>query len=112
MRTRLVITLLLGLALSGAWGCGGANDELSASDAAAQLRAAPGFTTREGSLIGRQLVEVQVVRRIGRSSTEVEFTWRDAPLPPGQTSPIKSSAALFRKQADGRWMLQSLYKVD
>ena len=78
MRTGLALTLVLGLALGGAWACS-RSDELTADDAAAALAANPNFTTRERSLTGRKLVEVVAVRRIGRSSTEVEFTWRDAP---------------------------------
>lgn len=112
MKTWLALALVLGLALVGAWACDGRGDELAADDAAAVLSANPNFTTRERSLTGRKLVEVLAVRRIGRSSTEVEFTWRDSPLPPGRTSPLKTSMALFRKQEEGRWMLASLYKVD
>jgi hypothetical protein len=111
MKRWLALALVLGLAAGGGWACR-SSDELTADDAAAALSASPGFTTREGSLTGRQLVEVRSVRRIGRSSTEVEFTWRDFPLPPGQTAPLRTSAALFRMQEDGRWMLASLYKVD
>ena len=112
MKAWLALALVLGLALGGAWACGGRGDELAADDAAAALSGNPSFTTRERSLTGRKLVEVLAVRRIGRSSTEVEFTWRDSPLPPGQTSPLRTSMALFRKQEEGGWMLASLYKVD
>jgi hypothetical protein len=112
MKAWLALALVLGLALGGGWACGGRGDELTAGDAAAALSGDPNFTTRERSLTGRKLVEVLAVRRIGRSSTEVEFTWRDSPLPPGQPAPLRTSAALFRMQDDGRWMLTSLYKVD
>jgi hypothetical protein len=111
MKTWLALALVAGLTLCGASACRGRGDELSAADAAEALKSEPGFTTREGSLIGRQLVEVTLVRRIGRSSTEVEFTWRDHPLPPGQTGPLKTSMALFRMSDEGRWSLASLYKV-
>jgi len=112
MKAWLALALVLGLAVGGPWACGGRGDQLTADDAAAALSANPSFTTREGSLTGRRLVEVLGVRRIGRSSIEVEFTWRDFPLPPGQASPLRTSMALFRTQEDGRWMLASLYKVD
>jgi hypothetical protein len=111
MKTWLALALALGLAAGGAWACS-RSDALTADDAAAALAGNPGFTTRERSLTGRKLVEVVGVRRIGRSSTEVEFTWRDSPLPPGQTAPLRTSMALFRKTDEGRWMLASLYKVD
>ena len=111
MKVWLVLALVAGLTLCGPSACRGRGDELSAADAADAIASESGFATREGSRIGRQLVEVTMVRRIGRSSTEVEFTWRDHPLPPGQTGPLKTSMALFRMSDDGRWRLASLYKV-
>jgi len=111
MKTRLALALVAGLMLCGVSACRGRGDGLSAADAAQALASEPGFTTREGSLTGRQLVEVTMVRRIGPSSTEVEFTWRDHPLPPGQPGALKTSMALFRMSEEGRWMLASLYKV-
>lgn len=111
MLTRVLAAVLLGCVLF-AGGCGGPSDELSPAAAAQALRTSPGFTTREGSLVGRQLVEVLVVRRLARTATEVEFTWRDFPLPPGQAAPLRTSLALFRIQEDGTWMLTSLYKVE
>ena len=112
MRTWLVMALVVGLALGVASACRGLGDGLSAADAAAALNATPGFTTREGSLVGRRLVEVTMVRRIGRSSTEVAFTWRDHPLGPGETGALKTSMALFRISDEGRWELAAFYKVD
>jgi hypothetical protein len=103
----LVALLILGTAA-----CRASRGELSADAAAEALRANPGFSTRQGSLVGRQLVEVLAVRRIGQSSTEVEFTWRDAPVEPGRTAPLRSSMALFRRHPEQGWVLTSLYKVD
>jgi len=109
---RLVIVLVL-LAWSSACATG---DELSVTEAEAGLRASPTFTTRAGSVIGRELVEVVAIRRIGSSSTEVEFTWRDA-VPPkrdeaGKADSLHTSMALFRLRSDGVWSLNSLYKVN
>lgn len=112
MKTRwLAFLLIAGVALGASASCR-ATDELTPAEAADALRASPGFTVRERSLVGRKLEQVLVVRRIGNSSTEVEFTWRDAPLPPGETSPLKTSMALFRKDDEGRWALAAFYKVD
>ena len=111
MKRWVAAVLVVGLALGGAWACR-RSDDLSAAEAAEALNATPGFTTREGSLTGRRLVEVLGVRRIGRSSTEVEFTWRDYPLPPGQTGPLKTSMVLFRKDDDNRWAVTAFYKVN
>jgi hypothetical protein len=110
--TRISVVVLLGCMLLTAGACGSRSDDLSRADAAQALRRAPDFAVRQGSLVGRQLVEVLAVRRIGRESSEVEFTWRDTPLPPGQPSPLRTSMALFRIQEDGAWMLTSLYKVE
>jgi hypothetical protein len=94
--------------------CGGSEfPDLSPEAAAAGLRSSPNFTTRPGSAVGRELIEVLAVRRIGRSSTEVEFTWRDTPAAPGQVvTTVKTSMALFRVRDDGTWGLSSLYKVN
>ena len=93
-------------------GCGG-SDTLTPQDAARTIRNSPTFGQRAGSLAGRELVEVLTVRRLGRDSAEIEFTWRDAPAPPGGSArPIKPAMALFRRTADGTWVLASLYKVD
>ena len=87
--------------------------DLSEASAADALRAAPQFTTRSHSPVGRELVEVVAVRRIGRSSTEVEFTWRDTAAPVGETvAPLRTSMALFRLRDEGVWALASLYKVN
>jgi hypothetical protein len=109
---RLAIALVL-LAWSSA--CAG-GDELSVTEAEAGLRSSPTFTTREGSVIGRELVEVVAIRRIGSSSTEVEFTWRDA-VPAtrdhaDRANALHTSMALFRLRSDGVWSLNSLYKVN
>jgi hypothetical protein len=109
---RLVIVFVLL-----AWSCACASgDELSVTEAEAGLRASPTFTTREGSVIGRELVEVVAIRRIGNTSTEVEFTWRDAAPPrrarADQANPLHTSMALFRLRSDGVWSLNSLYKVN
>jgi hypothetical protein len=112
MRIWLVMALAAGLTLGAGSACRGRGDDLSAADAAAALSATPGFTTRDGSLVGRRLVEVTMVRRIGRSSTEVAFTWRDYPMPPGETGALKTSMALFRVSDEGRWELAAFYKID
>jgi hypothetical protein len=112
MKRWLALALVVGLALGGASACRRADDELTPSAAAEALSTNVGFTTREKSLVGRRLEAVLAVRRIGLSSTEVEFTWRDYPLPPGQTGPVKTSAALFRKDDEGRWALAAFFKVD
>lgn len=80
-------------------------------EAEAALRS-PAFTVREDSSIRRELVEVLYVRRIGDTSTEVEFTWRDNPTPQGQAPRIRTSMALFRNRDGQQWVLTSLYKVD
>lgn len=85
---------------------------LTAPEAAAALRTSPGFLTREDSPVGRELVDVLFVRRIARTATEVEFTWRDV-LPDGRRSPtLRTSLALFRNTDGRQWVLRSLYKVD
>jgi hypothetical protein len=87
--------------------------DLTPAEAADGLRSSPTFTTRPGSAVGRVLIEVLAVRRIGRSSTEVEFTWHDTPAAPGQpVTTVKTSMALFRVREDGTWGLSSLYKVN
>lgn len=84
---------------------------LTVREAEAALRS-PAFTMREDSSIRRELVEVLYVRRIGDTSTEVEFTWRDNPTPQGQAPSIRTSMALFRNRDGQQWVLTSLYKVD
>ncbi len=87
--------------------------DLRPEDAAAALRTEPGFTTREHSPVGRELMQILAVRRIGRSSCEVEFTWKDTVPPVGQrTASLRTSMGLFRLQEDGRWRLTSLFRVD
>jgi hypothetical protein len=112
MKRSVAVLLVLGLALGSTSACRRARDEVSPAHAAAELASTSGFATRPNSPVGRRVVEVLAVRRIGRSSIEVEFTWQDYPLPPGQTSPIRASMALFRKGEDGQWRVTSLYKVD
>ena len=113
MKRWLALALVVGLALGGAWACRRADDELTAADggggAQHQCRAS---RHARGRSSGRRLEAVLAVRRIGLSSTEVEFTWRDYPLPPGQTGPLKTSVALFRKDDEGRWALAAFFKVD
>jgi hypothetical protein len=90
-------------------------DELSVTEAEAGLRSSPTFTTREGSTVGRELVDIVAIRRIGKISTEVEFRWRDTqPAKPDKAgaSPLHTSMALFRLRSDGVWSLNSLYKVN
>jgi len=111
MKTWLALGVMIGLVLGGASACRRGGDDLTAAEAAAVLRGSTDFTARAGSLVGRRLEDVVVVRRIGRSSTEVEFTWRDYPLPPGQTGALKTSMALFRKDNEGRWALAALFRV-
>ncbi|MEK6631060.1 MAG: hypothetical protein AABY89_10025 [Acidobacteriota bacterium] len=108
----LPIALVLAASVALAAACGGKGDDLSRLDAAAALRASPSFTMQIGAPIGRELVDVVAVRRIGLSSTEVEFTWHDAAVPSSQPAPLRTSMALFRMQEDRRWVLTSLYKVN
>jgi len=103
---------VLVIALVGTWSCGAGNGDLAPAEAASALRASPGFAIRQGSMVGRQLVDALSVRRIGRTSSEVAFTWLDTPRPSGQSSPVRTSMALFRRLDDGAWVLASLYKVD
>lgn len=88
--------------------------ELSVTEAEAGLRSSPTFTTRPGSASGRSLVQIVSIRRIGRSSTEVEFTWRDTAPAAGQAeAPVRTSMALFRLRGETpTWALSSLYKVN
>lgn len=107
------VTVILIAALALSCGGGGDVDELSVTEAEAGLRSSPNFTSRPGSTVGRQLVEIIAIRRIGRSSTEVEFTWRDTVPPAGQAqAPLRTSMALFRIRDEGVWALSSLYKVN
>jgi hypothetical protein len=107
--TRSLTVLVAILAMSTA--CDG-GDDLSVTEAEAGLRSSATFTARPGSPIGRELVEIIAIRRIGRRSTEVEFTWRDAG-PAGQPpAGLRTSMALFRQRDDGVWALNSLYKVN
>jgi hypothetical protein len=86
--------------------------ELTAARAAELLKASRDFTTRPASPVRRELVEVTRVRRIGRTSTEAEFSWRDVdPGPSGPASGPKTGMALFRWTEKG-WVLASLFKVD
>lgn len=118
-RAPLIVPVLIAVltAFAGPSACGRdadiaeATDTLSAEDAAAGLRAAQAFTTRPGSTVGRELIAIVTVRRIGRTSTEVEFTWRDSG-PAGSAAPVRTSMALFRLGENGAWGLRSLYKVD
>ncbi len=88
-------------------------EDLSPDTAAAALRGSPAFTTRQGSIVSRELVDVVAVRRIGNSSTEVEFTWRDsAPQPGTVVAQVRTSMALFRQREPGVWVLSSLYRVN
>ena len=92
---------------------GGDVEELSVNEAEAGLRSSATFTSRQGSPVGRELIEIVAIRRIGRSSTEVEFTWRDTVPLAGQTqAPVRTSMALFRLREGGVWALSSLYKVN
>ncbi len=110
--SRLAVVLAV---LAWSFACAG-GDELSVTEAEAGLRSSPTFTIREGSVIGRELVEIVAIRRIGSNSTEVEFTWRDvAPAgakPSKQPAALHTSMALFRLRHDGVWSLNSLYKVN
>jgi hypothetical protein len=87
-------------------------DDLRKADAAAGLRVSPAFAAGQNAPAVRQLVEVTAMRRLGSSSTEVEFTWRATPPPTGQTeAPLRTSMALFRLDDKGAWVLTSLYKI-
>lgn len=87
--------------------------DLRPEAAASALQSESVFTTRPNSPVGRKLVAVLAVRRIGRSSTEVEFTWRDTVPPEGQAeAPLRTSMALFRLQDDGEWRVTTLFRVD
>jgi len=109
----LRLTLVVVLAASAAPGCRREPADLRPDEAAAALKAEPTFTKRERSPGGRDLVAVVAVRRIGRSSTEVEFTWIDAPAAPGAATAVpRTSMALFRLQEDGRWHLATFFKLD
>ena len=93
--------------------CSRSQRDIRPDEAAAGLRAEPGFTSREHSSVGRELVQVVAIRRIGRVSCEVEFTWKNTAPPAGQlVAPLRTSMALFRLQEDGRWRLTSLFRVD
>lgn len=108
--TWLLLALVVG---SVACGAQRSNQVLNPDDAAAALRGSPAFTTRAGSIVSRELIEVVAVRRIGNSSTEVEFTWRDSAPPAGEAhAPVRTSMALFRMREPGVWVLSSLYKVN
>lgn len=87
-------------------------DDLSVTEAEAGLRSSPTFTERPGSAVGRELVDIVAIRRIGRKSTEVEFTWRDAGSAGPPAAGPRTSMALFRQRDDGVWVLNSLYKVN
>lgn len=83
------------------------------AEVAAELRAEESFTTRPNSPVGRTLVQVLAIRRIGRGSCEVEFTWRDtAPVAGQAVAPLHTSLALFRLQTDRQWRLTTLFRVD
>jgi hypothetical protein len=106
---RMLVVLAAALTVSTA--CGG-GDDLSVTEAEAGLRSSPTFTERPGSPVGRELVEIVAVRRIGRRSTEVEFTWRDAGSAGQPAAGLRTSMALFRQRDNGVWALNSLYKVN
>ena len=116
MTAILRLVLVVALAAAAATACRRELRELPdlrSDEAAAALKAEPAFTTRRTSAIGRELLQVVAVRRIGRGSTEVEFTWRDAaPASNASAAPARTSMALFRVQEDGRWRLSSLFKLD
>ena len=115
MGRHLVGLALLLLIVALAPACGrDASDikDLTVTEAEAGLRSSATFTTRPGSAVRRELVEIVAIRRIGRSSTEVEFTWRNAEVPAGQGAPVRTSMALFRLRDTGVWALASLYKVN
>ncbi|MEW5980747.1 MAG: hypothetical protein AB1806_00085 [Acidobacteriota bacterium] len=103
----VVVGLILGLAVRQSPATG----ELTPAEAASALRASATFTMRAGSPVRREVVDIVAVRRIGQSSTEVEFTWRDSP-PTGDGAPVRTSMALFRNRDGQRWVLTSLYKID
>lgn len=117
MRTSLIVAfavlaivfgLVIGLALRDEQ----PEEGLSASYAAAALTQSTGFTQREGSPNRRELVKILAVRRIGQTSIEVEFNWRDVG-PDGTKAPdVRTSLALFRDRGGNQWVLTSLYKVD
>jgi hypothetical protein len=108
---RLVVVFVL--VAGGLAGCRLWRSPLSISQAEASLRSSPEFTTRPGSAIGRELVEITVMRRIGTHSIEVEFTWHDTVPAAGQAqAPLRTSMALFREREDRTWTLASLYKVN
>lgn len=110
---RLLIVVTVVAALLSACRSRGDVEELSVTEAEAGLRSSATFTSRPGSPIGRALVEIVAIRRIGRSSTEVEFTWRDTVPAAGQAqAPLRTSMALFRLREGGIWQLSSLYKVN
>lgn len=116
MRTSLILVLAvaaigIGLVAGLALRQIRAGGELTSIEAATALRSSTAFTTREGSPVGRELVEVVLVRRIGRTSTEVEFTWRDTPSATGSSDGVRTSMALFRNMDGKQWVLTSLYKV-
>ncbi|MEI6669649.1 MAG: hypothetical protein WCP29_15985 [Acidobacteriota bacterium] len=114
MTRALGLLCVVAIAASVAAACARPARDLRPDEAAAGLRAEPGFTTRDHSPIGRELVQILAVRRIGRSSCEVEFTWRDS-APSGLTpgaSAVRTSMALFRVQDNGQWRVASLFKVD
>lgn len=112
MTRLLALAIVLAIALPLAAGCRRTADDLRAEDAAAALRNAQAFTTRQNSSVGRQLVAVQMVRRIGRTACEAEFTWRDVPQPGQPEPPLRTSMALFRLQEGGQWRPTTLFRVD
>ena len=111
--SRSVRGVLLAAAVIAGLGYGCRNVLLTPEEAATALRTSPAFTQRAASPVGRELVEVVSVRRLGKLSAEVEFTWRDTPGPAGPTAPpVRTSMALYRRLWDGTWALASLYRVD
>jgi hypothetical protein len=124
------LLVMVAFVIVGTSACVQTISDLSPDGAAAALRDSAGFTKRPDSPVRRELIEVVAVRRIGNSSTEVEFTWRDADgTGSGVTAaPVKTSFALFRLrerevsglnslmvrlriQEPATWALSSLYKV-
>ncbi len=108
--SRRVFALLLLVSSGASFACRGG--DLTPGRAAALLKSSSDFTTRAGSPVGRELVEVTFVRKVARRYTEVEFRWRNAsPGTAGAADEVKTSMALFELTLEG-WVLTSLFKVD
>jgi hypothetical protein len=112
-RAALTRAMVVACAVLAMPACARTAADLRADDAANSFRTEAGFTTREQSAVKREFVQILAIRRIGKSSTEVEFTWHDSTPPAGQAvAPLRRSMALFKIQDDGRWRLTSLFRVD